>query len=74
MRKKERTKEKKCFFCQREISPDYKKPEVLNRFISDRGKIISRGRTGICAKHQRLLAREIKRARYLALLPFVARV
>jgi len=74
MRKKKRTKEKKCFFCQGEINPDYKKPEVLDRFISDRGKIISRGRTGICAKHQRLLAREIKRARYLALLPFVARV
>jgi len=52
------------------VSPDYKKPEVLRRFISERGKIIPRGRSGICSKHQRVLAREVKRSRYLALLPF----
>jgi small subunit ribosomal protein S18 len=74
MKKQKKAKEKKCFFCQGEIIPDYKKPEILSRFISDRGKIISRSRTGVCAKHQRKLAREIKRARYLALLPFVALV
>ena len=67
-------KKQKCFFCEKQTLPDYKEVAVLRRFISDRGKIISRGRTGVCAKHQRKLAREIKRARYLALLPFVTRV
>jgi len=74
MKKKSSLREKKCFFCQGKIVPDYKEPAVLSRFISERGKIIPRNRTGICAKHQRALAREIKKARYLALLPFVARV
>jgi len=74
MKKRGKIKEKKCFFCQGKIFPDYKTPETLSRFMSERGKIISRNRTGICAKHQRVLAREIKRARYLALLPFVAQV
>ena len=74
MKKQKKTKEKKCFFCQGGIVPDYKKPEILSRFISERGKIIARSRSGICAKHQRALAKEVKRARYLALLPFVARV
>jgi len=74
MKKKKTLSRKKCFFCQGKIIPDYKKTEILSRFISERGKIVSRSRTGICAKHQRKLAREIKRARYLALLPFVAQV
>jgi len=67
-------KEKKCFFCQENIVPDYKKQDILSQFISERGRIISRTRTGVCAKHQRILSREIKRARYLAFLPFVVRV
>jgi small subunit ribosomal protein S18 len=74
MKKQKKIKEKKCFFCQGGIVPDYKRPDILSRFMSERGKIIPRKRTGVCAKHQRALAREIKRARYLALLPFVARV
>lgn len=64
----------KCHFCQSAMVADYKNWEELRSFISDRGKIISSARTGVCAKHQRRLAREIKRARHLALLPFVARV
>lgn len=63
-----------CFFCQSNLMPDYKDLETLSRFVSDRGKIVSRTRTGVCAKHQRRLAREIKRARYLALIPFVAKI
>jgi len=74
MKKKKITSQKKCFFCQGGVIPDYKEPEVLRRFISERGKIISRTRSGVCAKHQRRLAGEIKKARYLALLPFVARL
>jgi small subunit ribosomal protein S18 len=50
---------------------DYKEPAKLRRYISDRGKIEPRRKTGTCAKHQRTLAEAIKRARYLALLPYV---
>lgn len=63
-----------CFFCQSGQMLDYKKTEALSRFVSDRGKIISRTKTGVCAKHQRQLAREVKRARYLGLMPFVAKI
>ena len=50
---------------------DYKEPDALRRFITERGKILPRRITGTCAKHQRKLAVEIKRARAVALLPFV---
>jgi small subunit ribosomal protein S18 len=50
---------------------DYKEPAKLGRYISDRGKIEPSRRTGTCARHQRILARAIKRARHLALLPLV---
>ncbi len=46
----------------------------MRRFVSDRGKIVSRGRSGVCAKHQRRLAQAIKRARHLGLIPFIARL
>ena len=52
---------------------DYKNPDLLVRFITDRGKILPRRITGTCAKHQRHLARAIKRARTIALLPFVVK-
>ncbi len=61
----------KCFYCENKKLPNYKEVEVLNKFVSDRGKILPRGRSGVCAKHQRLLAQSIKQARHLALLPFV---
>ena len=64
----------KCSFCQSGEEPDYKEVETLRRFVSDWGKIIPRSRTGTCAKHQRHLAKAIKRARYLGLIPFTARV
>jgi small subunit ribosomal protein S18 len=61
-----------CFFCQNKNVPiDYKDPSKLFRYISDRGKIEPRRRTGTCARHQRVLARAIKRARQVALLPCV---
>lgn len=63
-----------CWFCQKEAVPDYKKPDELAKFLTDRGKIIPRSRSGLCAKHQRRLAGQIKRARHLALLPFVVSV
>jgi len=73
-RKREVPRWLKCQFCQSGENPDYKKVDKLHQFISDRGKIIGRTRSGICAKHQRRLAKEIKKARYLALLPFVTKV
>ena len=71
MRKREFRK-KSCFFCAKFVNPDYKDESLLRRFISERGKIVPRRLTGTCPKHQRALALAIKRARHMALLPFVA--
>ena len=66
-------KRKVCFFCRDKVLYiDYKDPAKLRPYISDRGKISPRRKSGACAKHQRALAIAIKRARHLALLPFVA--
>ncbi len=63
-------KRKVCSFCQNKTQViDYKEAEKLRLFVSDRGKIAPRRKSGTCAKHQRLLALAIKRARHLALLP-----
>ncbi|MFC1952521.1 30S ribosomal protein S18 [Chloroflexota bacterium] len=63
---------KVCAFCAGKIKEiDYKNAEVLRGFITDRAKITPRRRTGTCARHQRTLAVAIKRARHLALLPYV---
>ncbi len=61
-----------CFFCSQNVKYiDYKDTDTLRRFISSQAKIIDPRHTGICTKHQRMLARAIKRARIMALLPFV---
>ncbi len=63
-----------CFFCSQNLKDiDYKEVDLLKRFISSQAKIIDPRHTSICAKHQRKLALAIKRARFLALLPFVRR-
>ncbi len=68
-----RRRVKRCAFCSDEtLEIDYKQPDLLWRYLTDRGKIRPRRQTGTCAKHQRLLATAIKRARHLAMLPFVA--
>ncbi len=65
-------KRKVCAFCVDKVDEiDYKDPSKLRPYVSDRGKIEPRRRTGVCAKHQRTLAVAIKRARHLALLPYV---
>jgi small subunit ribosomal protein S18 len=61
-----------CAFCVEKVTIDYKQPDALGRYVNDFGRIRPRRQTGTCAKHQRVLAREIKRARHLAMLPFVA--
>ena len=66
-------KRRVCFFCTGKIADiDYKNVTVLGNYVSDRGKIEPRRRTGTCAKHQRALAVAIKRARHLAMLPVAA--
>ncbi|MBN1263218.1 MAG: 30S ribosomal protein S18 [Candidatus Pacebacteria bacterium] len=66
--------EQECFFCKNKTRLDFKEMETLARFLSDRGKILPRSRSGVCAKHQRGLVLQIKRARYLSLLPYLAKV
>jgi small subunit ribosomal protein S18 len=62
---------KVCPLCAEQVKViDYKNVSFLRRFMTDRGRIESRRRLNTCAKHQRALARAIKRARHLALLPF----
>jgi small subunit ribosomal protein S18 len=62
---------KVCRFCaEPNLLPDYKDPQLLKYFITERGKIIPRRISGNCAKHQRLVALAIKRARMVALLPY----
>jgi len=64
-----------CQFCaDPSINIDYKDVDLLKRYITESGKIRPRRQTGTCARHQRILAREIKRARHIALLPFSGEV
>lgn len=63
-------KTKTCRVCQQGLELTYKKPEVLKQFMNRRGKILARRISKLCAKHQRMLATEIDRARKLALLPY----
>lgn len=68
-------KRKICRFCEQgERYIDYKDEKRLIRFLTDQGKIIPRRTSGTCASHQRQLKRAIKRARHLALVPYVVRM
>lgn len=72
-RKKFAPRRKFCRFCaDKELPLNYKNPEVLRDFTTERGKIIARRITGTCARHQRELTREIKRARQMAMLIYTA--
>ena len=63
-----------CPFCKTKTEPDYKDVDALVRYMNDRAKIQGKSRTGICSKHQRRIGVAIKRARHLALLPFIPSV
>ncbi len=68
-----RKRRKVCVFCADKIYDiDYKDAAKLRRFVSERAKILPRRMTGTCAKHQRQLTEAIKRARHIALLPYIA--
>mgnify|MGYP001171474149 FL=1 len=67
-------KPKTCAFCaDKQLVIDYKKTDLLKRYITDEGKIRPRRQTGNCARHQRVVAGEVKKARQIALLPFTGR-
>jgi small subunit ribosomal protein S18 len=72
--KKIERSEKKCYFCYNNINGvDYKDVTILRRFLSSFAKIVPRKRSKVCLKHQRELTEAIKRARVMALLPFIQR-
>jgi small subunit ribosomal protein S18 len=63
-----------CYFCQRNLKGiDFKDTELLRKFLSGLAKIKARKKTEVCIKHQRKLAKAIKRARYLGLLPYTTK-
>ena len=72
-RRSPRRRKKVCVFCGKENNQiDYKDVAKLRKYVSERGKILPRRITGNCAKHQRALTVAVKRARHLALMPYVA--
>lgn len=66
-----RRRKKVCVFCGKEEAIDYKDVARLKRYVSERGKILPRRITGNCARHQRALTTAIKRARHIALMPYI---
>ncbi len=71
-RREHHRRHRPCSFCTNSaLEIDYKNFDLLKRYVSERGKIVPRHNSGVCAKHQRRLAKEIKRARFLALIPYV---
>ena len=67
-------KPKNCQFCaDKTLTIDYKKVDLLRRYITEDGKIRPRRQTGACAKHQRVVAAAIKQARHIALIPFTGK-
>jgi len=71
--KRAKVQKKDCYFTTSNTTPDYKDVLILKRFLSERGKILSSSISGISSKHQRKLATEVKKARYMALLPYTDR-
>ncbi len=63
-----------CYFCQNNIKTiDFKDTKIITRFMSEMHKIRPRRKSGVCAKHQRKLSQAVKRARYMALVPYTNR-
>lgn len=71
MIKRRRRRKKVCNFCVDSIDTvDYKNTDRLRRYITDRGKIVPKRNSGVCAKHQRVIAMAVKRARHIGLVPY----
>lgn len=73
MARNKRTKKLECYFEKNNTIPDYKDSLILRRFITDRGKIVPASKSGVSSKNQRKLSSEVKKARYMALLPYTER-
>lgn len=65
---------KKCVFCEKKTEPDYRDVETLKVVLSNKDRLVNRLLTGICQKHQKRASLAVKRARHLAILPFVGRL
>lgn len=65
---------RKCHYCEQKTEPAYTDTAALKRFTSDRAKIVPSQRSGACSKHQRRVAKHIKYARHLALMPFINKI
>lgn len=61
-----------CFFCKKKLEPSYKNWSILEKYLTPRKKILRHDKSNLCPRHQRKLAKEIKHARFLALLPYVS--
>ena len=73
MPRQRRIKKKVCAFCaDKNLVIDYKDADKLKKYVSEKGKILPRRVTGLCAKHQREMTLAVKRARHIALLPYTA--
>ncbi|HZQ29596.1 MAG TPA: 30S ribosomal protein S18 [Patescibacteria group bacterium] len=72
-RRIQRVTQRKCYFCESKKEPSFFDPTELSRFLSERGKIVPRSRSGLCTKHQKKITMAVKHARHLALLPFLSR-
>ena len=73
MPRQRRIKKKVCAFCaDKNLVIDYKDSDKLKKYVSEKGKILPRRVTGLCAKHQREMSLAVKRARHIALLPYTA--
>jgi small subunit ribosomal protein S18 len=67
-------RKKVCSYCRDKSEPNYKDIPGLRRYTTEKGKIVPRTKTGVCAKHGRALSTAIKRARYIGLLPFATKI
>lgn len=63
---------KTCFFCKYKVVPSFKDPGQIDKFLTVRKKIVSSENSQVCAKHQRKLTKQIKYARFLALVPYIS--
>lgn len=75
MQRNKRVKRQKrnCYFTENDTTPNYKDVLILKRFLSERGKLLPSSISGVAARHQRDLSREVKKARFMALLPYTDR-
>ncbi len=64
---------KDCFFCKEKKEPTFKDLSTLSKFLTERGKIVGRSRSGLCARHQREFEKQVKHARHLAMLSFTSK-